>query len=1076
MSGRRGESLKKRDDTFNRNANSSRQLFNPSQHNPVAFNKKTTEAPKTLENKGSFQRKITIEKPIENNDKEAEKKTERKTHVNAVRDIEFKLEQLTRSSQKLACFREKTDIACSRDNLAQANEHLTEQDVKSAEGIWRKKIELHIALAEAYLNMFKFDLEYAEKKGLESLCWKRAIYSLVDQFRKAIKKYSVPIEKPVQNELEAELEYDNELTSQVPIMNDDGTMIMQAVSISPKEDLRKSFENVYASTLLQLFMKYLDLADDFYQKLTQFFETTESDRDNVQSYLSQWKRTKAYKWYSCLPLRGDLARYRWSYTPESQLAERKKEFEETWKRYSIGLWLMPSKGNLYFNLSLLLQTKTNSVGHNFHKLYLSTRSLMVRQNAFMNARENILVFVEGNRRWINRTLESKKKPKSQSNRNTFESQNSQNVLVIGLFIKLHGMLLTKIGLDEFAKTKRLFFDALFPREVSRCKPIDRIERSQEVAHLLSKSEIFCFETAVLCLSSLYSYNYANSKLRKAVDSHIKELFNNESGSDNISALEFENDVLFTFGIDLTCQLAVESFERYLNPELPHAATPDLPNLPEVSFRFEENKKFLFGQQKTAFFQYQNQYTNNDGGSSPWLVYVEILLQWMVLNGLCIRNKNSISFWERFISNIESDLVSKELNHRLTYHSLISPTFWPLLVQFLNRLLSELPDRQRYELTALYLVSNTNDDLGAEQKFFENICKLGSMPVLPEEEQLRGLGWVDEAYSRVLKSGQSLVKEFEFSTTRKLLSTDLQRKARILEYGFTLMNQLKTTLCFDPVDQIFCLSPSVKDRILEQIEKETEKEVDSYKVDDTGEDEEEAQEIPAIIAEMDDDVLLSTERVDLNEEEDDIVAQLKKRKEQLQSMVAIGTQELSQRRRLPVRVKEKEARLDYLRGCVLPDKTVLVLDTNCFIGHLDRVKKLISSEKWTIIVPLVVVTELDGLATSKQKLGSVAEKAIELIETKLTSKARTSNSLRVQTSHNSFLHNIAIRSEQFTFGEADRNLDDLVLSCCLWWISQKKQEGVVPVCLVTGDLNLSVKARARDVEVVPVSAIMSLTPK
>jgi predicted ribonuclease YlaK len=126
-----------------------------------------------------------------------------------------------------------------------------------------------------------------------------------------------------------------------------------------------------------------------------------------------------------------------------------------------------------------------------------------------------------------------------------------------------------------------------------------------------------------------------------------------------------------------------------------------------------------------------------------------------------------------------------------------------------------------------------------------------------------------------------------------------------------------------------------------------------------------------------------------------------------------------------------------------------------------------------------VTELDGLRTNPQRLGLVAQQGIQLLEATLAAKPKQSTSLRIQTSHNNFMNDISIRSEQFVFGESDKNLDDLILSSCLWWIAQHgpkdQNDKVVPVCLVTGDRNLSVKARARDVEVVPVSAIIQLTP-
>lgn len=317
--------------------------------------------------------------------------------------------------------------------------------------------------------------------------------------------------------------------------------------------------------------------------------------------------------------------------------------------------------------------------------------------------------------------------------------------------------------------------------------------------------------------------------------------------------------------------------------------------------------------------------------------------------------------------------------------------------------------------------------------------------------------------------------------------------------------MEDVLYYDPVEEMFSISKTVEDRVneLEQKKQLVKELVES---EDDGEEETEEEEtddvIMTSIAEMDDDVLLSSEtEIDELNEGDDIMTQLKKRREQLQSIVA--TAEAEERfgyRRLPNRVKEREARLNYLRERIIPGKTILVLDTNCFIGHIDYVRKLFNAQKWSIIVPLVgkkqkrkvffklifelniyvVVTELDGLKTNTHRLGRVAQEGIQLLETTLANKPKQSTSLRIQTSHNNFMNDISIRSEQFVFGETDKNLDDLILSTCLWWISQQStkdtEDKTVPVCLVTGDRNLSVKARARDVEVVPVSAVIQLTPK
>lgn len=127
----------------------------------------------------------------------------------------------------------------------------------------------------------------------------------------------------------------------------------------------------------------------------------------------------------------------------------------------------------------------------------------------------------------------------------------------------------------------------------------------------------------------------------------------------------------------------------------------------------------------------------------------------------------------------------------------------------------------------------------------------------------------------------------------------------------------------------------------------------------------------------------------------------------------------------------------------------------------------------------MVTELDGLKGNAPPLGGIAGEALRFIEEKLATKQQRNNSIRIQTSHNNFMHDISIRSEQFIFGKTDKNLDDLVLSACLWWAQQPERDEHAQharVCLITGDRNLSVKARARDIEVMSVSAVMQLTPR
>lgn len=174
--------------------------------------------------------------------------------------------------------------------------------------------------------------------------------------------------------------------------------------------------------------------------------------------------------------------------------------------------------------------------------------------------------------------------------------------------------------------------------------------------------------------------------------------------------------------------------------------------------------------------------------------------------------------------------------------------------------------------------------------------------------------------------------------------------------------------YDPVEEIFTVSKSVEERavvLANGVANNTQKLEQQQSINglydeipDNSNDNDGSDEDPLInaatIAEMDDDVLLSNETdFDDQNEGDDFMTQLKKRREQLQSIVvSTEAEERFGYRRLPARVKEREARLNYLRDCIIPGKTILVLDTNCFIGHLDLVKKLLKCQKWSIIVPLV----------------------------------------------------------------------------------------------------------------------------
>ncbi|XP_068187613.1 telomerase-binding protein EST1A [Antennarius striatus] len=176
---------------------------------------------------------------------------------------------------------------------------------------------------------------------------------------------------------------------------------------------------------------------------------------------------------------------------------------------------------------------------------------------------------------------------------------------------------------------------------------------------------------------------------------------------------------------------------------------------------------------------------------------------------------------------------------------------------------------------------------------------------------------------------------------------------------------------------------------------------------------------------------------------------------------------------------------------------LVPDTNGFIDHLGGLKKLLQCGTYIVVVPLIVITELDGLAKGQDNfgggMGSAGRNAgnrgnynvsVAHVRT-VQDKARLAVAflekgfearepcLRALTSRGNQLESIAFRSED-TSGQQGNN-DDVILSCCLHYCKDKAKDfmpnqrnGTVrlqrEVVLLTDDRNLRVKALTRNVPV------------
>ena len=107
-----------------------------------------------------------------------------------------------------------------------------------------------------------------------------------------------------------------------------------------------------------------------------------------------------------------------------------------------------------------------------------------------------------------------------------------------------------------------------------------------------------------------------------------------------------------------------------------------------------------------------------------------------------------------------------------------------------------------------------------------------------------------------------------------------------------------------------------------------------------------------------------------------------------------------------------------------------------------VNSLVESLKWTVVIPLPVIMELDGLGSTSTPLGDAAKAAAASIVSHLRTHG---TSLKILTSKGNYLTNLNVRTEQVDFegDEAswERNMDDLILRAAIWqtehWVDRSK---------------------------------------
>ncbi|KAJ2516709.1 hypothetical protein H4217_004421 [Coemansia sp. RSA 1939] len=134
------------------------------------------------------------------------------------------------------------------------------------------------------------------------------------------------------------------------------------------------------------------------------------------------------------------------------------------------------------------------------------------------------------------------------------------------------------------------------------------------------------------------------------------------------------------------------------------------------------------------------------------------------------------------------------------------------------------------------------------------------------------------------------------------------------------------------------------------------------------------------------------------------------------------------------------------------QVLVVIDTNFFIDHLPLISKLADLAGINgvlIVVPWVVIQELDGLKMSSKSSGS--QEWLDSSDSVGAVARSSSRFLESVLEQNNSPFVFQKRSEYLQYEEVN---DDKILDCCLYFC----KEFGLPVVVLTKDRNLSIKVR------------------
>lgn len=664
------------------------------------------------------------------------------------------------------------------------------------------------------------------------------------------------------------------------------------------------------------------------------------------------------------------------------------EEKETWRTtakewYAQGLAEMPGTGRLHHHLAVLSRSDELKALHHFCK------SLTAAQ-PYSAARESLLPLFDASHQ-----------------RRRVEPEAS----LVDLFVHMHGMMITKVQLDDF--------DAVLERyEEQLLTKVDALgwEHGIGVSQLMMMASVN--------LAALMQYGAEGAVLAEVSDASAKKLIAGSAAAASSSPRAQSISPL---------------------PAQPAAEDDELPIVLQCAIR-------LAFCTFTALLPSDEHVQSLDAGLNPYVTMLCTLL--FRLAKLPGRNRSS--------SSDRSDASQAQPSRRLSVLEQAVP--WRRLAS-LSPLICTVPQSSPAKLNSAAPLPEDWCLRGLSwtgRKIFEKDYWRVTTPSIPAGSSIPG---VDASSLSSVPTYESEVDVLDSAAPEEaqshsfVISSPIQgdaadkaavlrrlRKHRIalalgvladVVPGFTREEAGEGEANLDSSRRI-AIRPPLSDKLerwaLEAKEKAEEEEKLNKATRDFG---------AAVLDESADEMVMGEdEEQDVDDEDDtEEVRALKAKRRELRDMLRQGNASSD----AASATGKARAQTRDERPPPLPGYTTLVLDTNLFLTSSSPsvppastpapslAQSLILSHAYTIIIPLAVLTELDGLSrnTSDASLTNRARTSVQFLESAVRTHSKW---LKVQTSRGNYLSDVRVRTEDLSTGvgrEGRRTLDEVILSAFTW---------------------------------------------